>query len=615
MPAPATPVALCDDASAERHNVGTSASDATLLALRHRPLRFLGHYVLRHRGGHAVVWSSVLLAVICSVSTQYGLKALIDIVARPPGTAGAWSAFAVLCALIAADNLMWRVGGMMAARVFVAVTGDIRRDLFAHLSGHSASYFATGLPGALASRITATANAAYTVETTGSWNVLPPCIAVVCSIALVASVDPIMALTLVALSAALATLIFVLARRGNDLHRVFASSAAAVDGEMVDVIGNIGVVRAFGATFREQARLGQTIGAEMTARRRSLYHLERLRLLHAVLTACLAAGLVGWGLLLWQRGAASAGDIVLITSLGLTILHSTRDLAVALVDLIQHVARLEEAIGALLEPHAMPEQPNAKPLRANAGAVTFEDVRFAYPGRGSVLRGLDLHIAPGQRVGLVGPSGAGKSTVLALLQRFYDPGTGRVLIDGQDIKFATETSLRHAIAVVPQEVQLFHRSVLENIRYARPDATEAEVLAAAEAARCRDFIEALPQGFATLVGNRGVMLSGGQRQRIAIARALLKDAPILLLDEATSALDTESERAIQAALETAMCGRTVIAIAHRLSTLDRFDRIIVLDAGRVVEDGPPPVLALRPGLYRDLLRQQELSASITAAAA
>jgi ATP-binding cassette subfamily B protein len=223
-----------------------------------------------------------------------------------------------------------------------------------------------------------------------------------------------------------------------------------------------------------------------------------------------------------------------------------------------------------------------------------------------VLKNFNLTLAPGQRVGLVGFSGAGKSTVLSLLQRFNDVTAGRILIDGYDVREVTKTSLRESVALVPQDISLFNRTVRENLCYGRPDATEAEMLAAAETARCREFIEALPQGFDTVVGDRGIMLSGGQRQRLAIARALLKDAPILLLDEATSALDTESEQLIQAALEDVMQGRTVLAIAHRLSTLRHFDRIIVMDRGRIVDDGSPFALAHRPGPYRDLLDRQRM---------
>jgi ATP-binding cassette subfamily B protein len=583
--------------------------------LRAHPIGFLWQYVRRHPWGHATVFLSVLVAVMCAVSVQYGLKHLIDIIAAgPEKAAGLWTAFALLCSLVAADSLLWRIAGWAAAYTFVAVTGDIRRDLFAHLSGHSPSYFAERLPGALASRITATSNAVFTTENTGSWNVLPPVVAVVCSIVLIGSVNPIMAGALVAVAAGLGGLVYRLARRGTPLHRSFASKAAAVDGELVDVIGNMSVVRAFGAMFREQRRIAATIGVEMGARRSSLIYLERLRLIHAVITAALVAGVVAWGLLLWQHGQATVGDLVLITALSIGILHCTRDLAVALVDLTQHVARLEEAIGSLLIEHELPDRPNARPLRAGAGEVTFDRVRFAYPSRAPVLREFDLTIEPGQRVGLVGFSGAGKSTVLALLQRFYDVGSGRILIDGQDIRDVTQESLRTTMAIVPQDISLFHRTVLENIRYARPDAQEEEILAAAEMANCREFIEALPDGFATMVGDRGVKLSGGQRQRLAIARALLKDAPILLLDEATSALDSESERAIQDALDRLMHGRTVIAIAHRLATLKSFDRIIVMDRGHIVDDGPPGVLAVRPGPYRDMLRRQQLVEPLSEAA-
>jgi len=577
-----------------------------------RPLAFLMHYVARHRGGHALILSAVLLAVVCSVLTQYGLKGLIDVVSRgreaPDVIRASWVAFAVLCGLIAADNILWRVAGFTVARVFVRVTGDVRSDLFLHLAGHAPSYFSERLPGTMASRITATSNAIFQTESTGTWNVIPPVVAVILAIALIGSVNPLMALALAAVSLTMAAVVFWLAERGTPIHRDFATHAAGVDGELVDIISNMHVVRAFGATFREHGRIDERLGGEMAARRRSLFYLEKLRLLHAVITGLITAGLLAWGVIMWQHGQATAGDMVLICSLGFTILHGTRDLAVSLVDLTQQVARLEEAITSLLTPHELPDAPSARPLPQGPGRVSFEQVRFGYPGRPPVLDGLDLVIEAGQRVGLVGASGAGKSTVIALLQRFYDVQGGHVRIDGEDIRDITQESLRSLIAVVPQDVSLFHRTIRENLRYARPDAPDQDVLRAAEIARCREFIEALPEGFDTMVGDRGVKLSGGQRQRLAIARALLKDAPILLLDEATSALDSESEAAIQQALDVLMRGRTVIAIAHRLSTLRNFDRIVVMSAGRVVEDGPPDVLAARPGPYRDLLDRQMMAA-------
>ncbi len=582
-----------------------NAHNAKLSSYAHRPLAFLFRYIRLHPVAHLIVLCSVLAAVGCALGSQYAIKHLIDVLAagrHHPGPL--WSAFALLVGLIAADNLLWRVGGWVAAHTFVAVTGDLRRDLFQYLIGHSPTYYSEKQPGTLASRITATSNAVYTSENTMAWNVLPPCIAVLGAILMIIVVNPLMAAGLLGCSAVLAIVLFKLAGRGSARHHAFASKAAAVDGELVDVIGNMGLVRAFGMTLREQKRFGATVKAEMDARQQSLLYLEKLRLLHAVITAMLSAGLLGWALWLWDQGRATSGDIVLVSSLGFTILHGTRDLAVALVDVTQHVARLAEAVKTLLEPHGMPDSSDAQPLSAKGGRVDFERVTFAYPHRRAILDHFELHIEPGQRVGLIGKSGAGKSTVLALLQRFYDTQDGAVMVDGQDVKAITQDSLRHAIALVPQDISLLHRTIYDNIAYGRPDATREQVLAAARDARCSEFIEAMPEGYDTIVGDRGVKLSGGQRQRIAIARAILKDAPILLLDEATSALDSASEEAIQAALDRLMVGRTVIAIAHRLSTLRNFDRIIVMSNGKVIDDGSPDVLRNRPGLYRDLLAKQ-----------
>jgi len=255
-------------------------------------------------------------------------------------------------------------------------------------------------------------------------------------------------------------------------------------------------------------------------------------------------------------------------------------------------------------PHRLRDHPQATSLVRSGTTVVFENVDFCYPDRRRVFTNFNLRIEPGQRVGLVGQSGCGKSTLFVLLQRFYDVQGGRILLGGQDIARVTQESLRAAIAVVPQDISLFHRSIMENIRYGRPDASDADVHAAIVAANCDAFIKNLPEGVATIVGDRGVKLSPGQRQRIGIARAFLKDAPILLLDEATSALDSESEEAVREALDRLMGGRTVIAIAHRLSSLRNFDRIVVLQSGKVCEDGPPRVLVQSKGVYGNLVRRE-----------
>ena len=569
-----------------------------------RPFPFVLRYLRQRRAAHAVIVAAVVAAVACSVGTQYGVKNLVDGLTAGQSHAGSvWLAFALLMSLIAADNLLWRVASWTASFTFVGVTGDLRRDMFRHLTGHAPSYFSDRLPGMLTSRITATSNAVFTVENMFVWNVLPPCIATVSAILLIGTVSLTMSVGLLVIAGLMVVAMFHLAAAGRPLHDDFADKAAAVDGEMVDVINNMPLVRAFCGLSYEHDRFDATVNRELDARGRSLRYLEKLRLTHAVVTVVLTIALLAWVITLWQQGAATTGDVVLVCTLGLSILSATRDLAVALVDVTQHVARMTEAIATLLLPHELKDHPEAEPLVRSGAAVAFNNVAFHYPGGVQVFDKFSLRIKAGQRVGLVGQSGGGKSSLFTLLQRFYDVQRGSIAIDGQDISRVTQQSLREAISVVPQDISLFHRSIMENIRYGRPNATDDEVLRAAIAARC-DFIENLPEGMATIVGDRGIKVSGGQRQRIAIARAFLKDAPILLLDEATAALDSESEEAIREALSRLMRGRTVIAIAHRLATLRNFDRVVMLQGGRIIEDGPPDILVQGKGPYRELVARE-----------
>jgi ATP-binding cassette, subfamily B, bacterial len=569
----------------------------------HRPFHFVLRYLRRRPLSHLIILSAVVAAVACSVGTQYGVKYLVDSLSAGPQTGEVWLAFTLLMALIGADNFLWRIASWTASFTFVGVTGDLRRDMFRHLTGHAPSYFSDRLPGMLTSRITATSNAVFTVENMFVWNVLPPCIATVAAIALIGTVSLPMAAGLIVIAGVMVVAMFRLAAAGKPLHDDFADKAAVVDGEMVDVISNMPLVRAFCGLSHEHGRFDATVSRELTARGRSLRYLEKLRILHAAVTLVLTIALLAWAIRLWQRGGATTGDVVLVCTLGLSILNATRDLAVALVDVTQHVARLTEAIATLLLPHGLRDHPEAGPLMRSGAAIAFDNISFHYPGGPRVFDRFTLRLQPGQRVGLVGQSGGGKSTLFSLLQRFYDVQAGFIAIDGQDISRVTQQSLREAISVVPQDISLFHRSILDNIRYGRPNASDDEVLRAAIAARC-DFVESLPEGLNTMVGDRGVKLSGGQRQRIAIARAFLKDAPILLLDEATASLDGESEEAIREALGRLMRGRTVIAIAHRLSTLRNFDRLVLLKSGNILEDGPPDRLMQGQGPYRELVRRE-----------
>jgi ATP-binding cassette, subfamily B, bacterial len=573
--------------------------------LSHGPVRFLLHYVRRRLGSHLVVLSAVLGAVGCAIGSQYGVKHLVDVLGGGWPTPNAlWGAVAILLALVAGDNMLWRLAGWVASYAFTAAGRDLRVDLFSHLSGHSSRYFTDQFPGALAGRVTTAANAAWTIESSLTWNTIPPAAAVFGAIAVLGSVNWRMTVVLCVVVVILGATIARLAARSRHLHGRFARQAAHVTGDLTDILGNMNLVRAFGGARREQERFTRAIDGELVAQRDSLHALERLRLLHAGAVFIVTAGVLGWSVSLWRTGTVTTGDVVLTTTLGFTMLHASRDFAMAMVELVQHFAKLGEAAEVLGLPHEMEDAPDSRPLISLGGSVSFVGVCFSYPGGERVLQDFDLHIPSGQKVGLVGRSGAGKSTILALTQRLYDPERGHVMIDEQPIESVTQQSLREEIAVVQQDIALFHRSVMENLRYGKPNATDHEVREAATMAHCLEFIERLPEGFDTIVGERGTRLSGGERQRLAIARAFLRAAPIILLDEATASLDTESEQLIQRALARLVKGRTVIAIAHRLSTLSAFDRIIVLERGHIVEDGPGEELLSRGGLYADMHRRQ-----------
>jgi ATP-binding cassette subfamily B protein len=568
-------------------------------------ISFLAHYVRRRLFSHTIVLLAVLAAVGCAVASQYAVKHLVDVLGtRSPAPQVLWGAVGLLLALVAGDNLLWRLAGWVSTHAFVAVGGDMRLELFDHLSGQGTRYFVERFPGALAGRITAAANAAWLIENSLTWSTIPPGAAVIASVLVLGTINWHLTVVLLVVISVLGAAIAWLASQGRELHQSFAGHAAHVSGDLTDIVSNIGLVRAFGAARREQQRLTVKIEDEMQAQRASLRSLERLRLFHAFTVFGVTAGVLVWSVELWRRGQISTGDVVLTTTLGFTVLHASRDFAMALVDMVQQFAKLGEAVQVLGLPHEMQDAVDAKPLVIRGGAISFRGVCFTYPSGQSVLKDFSLDVPAAQKIGLVGRSGAGKSTIIALLQRLYDPAAGDVRVDGQNIAGVTQESLRSSIAVVQQDISLFHRSLLENLRYGRPEATDEEVFRAVEAAKCTEFINQLPEGFDTLVGERGMKLSGGQRQRLAIARAFLMNAPIVLLDEATSSLDTESEQAIQEALSRLFKGRTVLAIAHRLSTLDAFDRIVVLDRGRIVEDGPPRRLLQSTGIYSRMYGRQ-----------
>ena len=572
-------------------------------------LRSGGRFILRHMRLWRWHFLALLLLVVtsaaCGVGQQYGLKLLVDALAGPPGLGSAvLSALVLFLVLIAAEAALARLTGWLACRATVGVGVDLRIELFDHLSGQSMRYFAENRAGSLGQRITATAGNFGALINTFVWRIIPPVVDVAGAVIIFATLDGVLTLALVALILGVTAGLIWFGARGRPIHRAYSGEAAAIAGDLVDTIAHMWTVKAFSARQRERARLETGFRQEAAAQRRSWLYLEKARLIHDVVLWMLAAGILGWTLRLWSLGAVSAGSVVLVASLTLRILHSSKDMALSLVDAAQHFGFIDETLAVIAKPSTVRDAPGAPALVAARGAVELIDVSFAYgPGR-PALAGVTLTIPAGQKVGIVGPSGAGKSTLVHLLQRLYDVDAGEIRIDGQPISAVRQDSLRDALAVVPQEIGLLHRSVIDNIRFGRPDADEAAIVAAARAAACDGFVRRLPDGYDTIVGERGARLSGGQRQRIGIARALLKRAPILLLDEATSALDTETEMAIQAAVVRVMRDRTVIAVAHRLSTLTAFDRILVIDEGRIVEDGTIRELRQAGGLFEQMWQLQ-----------
>jgi len=379
-------------------------------------------------------------------------------------------------------------------------------------------------------------------------------------------------------------------------------------GALADAVSCNAVVKAFGAEEREETRLGRVVDKWRRRTRRTWVRGTLNGGVQAAMLVAMQAGILGVSLLLWSRNQASVRDITFALTMFFMLQGHLRDVGMHIRNLQRSVNDMEELVALEKQPLGVEDRRGAGEIRVTAGEIRFEDVTFRYGAHGTALYdGFSVRIAPGERIGLVGHSGSGKTTFIKLIQRLYDVNGGRITIDGQDIAQAKQASLRSQIAIVQQEPVLFHRTLAENIAYARPGATQGEIEQAARLASAHDFIMALPKGYDTLVGERGVKLSGGERQRVAIARAFLADAPILILDEATSSLDSESEVLIQRAMDRLMEGRTTLVVAHRLSTVRALDRLLVMDHGRVIEEGSHEALIrLKNGLYRRLFERQAL---------
>ncbi|HEY3540553.1 MAG TPA: ABC transporter ATP-binding protein [Trinickia sp.] len=379
-------------------------------------------------------------------------------------------------------------------------------------------------------------------------------------------------------------------------------------GALADAVTCNSVVKAFGAELREEERLSRVVGKWRSRTRRAWMRGTANGGAQNAMLAAMQAAMLGAALVLWMRDEASVGDITFALTMFLVLQGYLRDVGMLVRNLQRSVNDMEELVALENHPLGIDDKPDAPAIAIERGEIRFEHVTFRYDAHAAPLyAGFSMRIAPGERIGLIGHSGSGKTTFIKLIQRLYDVQSGAILIDGQDIAQVRQASLRAQIAIVQQEPLLFHRTLSENIAYARPGATRAEIERAARLANAHEFIAALPKGYETLVGERGIKLSGGERQRVAIARAFLADAPILIFDEATSSLDSESEALIQQAMERLMVGRTTIVIAHRLSTVRALDRLLVLDRGRIVEQGDHDALIrIERGIYRRLFERQAL---------
>ncbi len=576
-------------------------------------LRFLFVRWRRHARFAVQVVAAIVVATTADVLQPILSGRLVDQVSTPAGSGGALRGTIVTLGAMTVLGLASLVGRRYAFLGVVSLTllnmTEIAREAFWRVQRFSTDWHANSFAGSIVRRITRGMWAVDLLNDTLLVLLLPAFLVLALATALLAWRFPGAGALLGVSSAA-----YVLLSANLTLRYVAPSARLSnrwdsrVSGTLSDAISCSPVVKAFGSEEREDAGLAAVLGRWARRTRRTWIRATNSGNTQGAALLVLRTLVVGDAIRLWAQGRATPGDVAYILTTIFLVQGYLRDVGQHISNVQRSVNEAEELVALHDEPLGVSDRAGAKPLRVTAGAIAFERVRFRYAGAGSVLfDGFDLRIRPGERVGLVGPSGSGKTSFVKLVQRLHDVEAGRILIDGQDIASVAQASLRRQIAIVPQEPILFHRTLAENIAYARPSATAAEIEEAARLAHASVFIERLPRGYATLVGERGVKLSGGERQRVAIARAFLSDARILVLDEATSSLDSSTELLIQEAVSRLMKGRTVLVVAHRLSTVRALDRILVFQHGRVVEDGPHAAL-LRDGdgIYRRLFDHQAL---------
>ncbi|MDR2678030.1 MAG: ABC transporter ATP-binding protein/permease [Zoogloeaceae bacterium] len=574
-------------------------------ALPPRPLGFTLYFV-RNR----LPWYVSMLLLegchaLCGILLPYAIARIVGIVTGMGSAFAGWPQALSLpllffVALGAGEVLFSRAAGTLQFYFMPMQRQSVTRALYAYLQQHSHRYLSDNFAGALAHRIAETAMGVNQIMTAIIFDFWPVALVFSVSVGLLLHADLHLALFVLAWVVAFVGISWWLATRCRPYAIQSAAARSTTTGKLVDSVTNLFSARLFARLDFERANLDEQLACELKAVRRAMWYSERVRWFQFIAAAVLKIGILYYALVLWSRGKIGVGEFVLATGLALHIINEARNLSRRFLEFFEFIGNVYNGVHTLIQPHELIDRPGAQPARLQRGDIEFVRVRFGYAPQLPIFDGLSLHIPAGQRVGLVGFSGSGKSSFVNLLLRLYELQDGRIAIDGHDIRDLPQENLHAQIGLIPQDPSLFHRTLMENIRYGRIEASDEEVIEAAKRAHAHEFITQMPEGYAAMVGERGVKLSGGQRQRIAIARVILKNAPVLILDEATASLDSLTEKAIQETMDEVMHGKTVIVIAHRLSTIAHLDRILVFDHGRIIEDGRHAELLARGGTYHRL---------------
>jgi ATP-binding cassette, subfamily B, bacterial len=503
-----------------------------------------------------------------------------------------------------AEVLFGRAGGTCQILTGPRLRQTVTRSLYAYLQHHSHRYFSDSFAGALAHRISETSAGVSQALWALIFDFWPIAITLSVSTALLYVAHLQLGLLVTCWGALFVGASYWLAKRCKPYSFRAAAARSESTGAVVDSVTNLSSARLFARLLFERERLNETLDKEFKAIKTSNWYSERVRWFQFISAAILKIGMLYYALVLWSRGEIGVAEFVMAISLSLLVISEVRNLSRRFLEFFEFIGNVANGVQTIVKPHEIIDSLEAISPKVTQGKIEFRNVEFSYTPDKKTFDGLTVTIQPGQRVGLVGFSGSGKSTFVSLILRLYEPQRGQILIDGFDVCEMTQNSLHGQLGLIPQDPSLFHRTLMENIRYGRLEASDEDVIAAARKAHAHEFIAEMKEQYQSMVGERGVKLSGGQRQRIAIARVILKDAPILILDEATSSLDSITEKAIQETLDEAMKGKTVIVIAHRLSTIAHLDRILVFDKGRIIEDGAHHELLAHGGAYKRLWSKQ-----------